>query len=119
MIVVNQVDCNKKGQKGTSKAMKTYKIIGKTNGYIANRDIHFNGKTEITLETGLTLKEAQKKLLKMFCEEINEYVPNWGVATRIRSERTNGAIAYPSHKDGTRTYEFDSRYYSVEEEDEE
>lgn len=42
---------------------KNYKIVGRTNGWIASRDIHFNGKTEITIESNLTLREAQKKLL--------------------------------------------------------
>ena len=45
--------------------MKTYRIIGKTNPYIAQRDIHFNGKPEVVFETGLTLKEAQSKLLEL------------------------------------------------------
>lgn len=99
--------------------MKTYKIIGETNDYIANRDIHFNGKTKITLEAGLTLKEAQKALLRMYCEEIGEYVPNWGIATQLSGERTNYTTAYPTRQDGTRTYEYDSRYFSIEEETEE
>lgn len=41
----------------------TYKIKGLTNGYIASRDINFNGKTEIELATGLTYDEARKKLV--------------------------------------------------------
>ena len=40
-----------------------YKIIGRTNPYIAQRDIHFNGKVCIIIASGLTLKEAQQKLL--------------------------------------------------------
>ena len=32
--------------------MKTYKITGKTNGYIAKRDINFNGKEVIVIAEG-------------------------------------------------------------------
>ena len=39
--------------------METYRIIGKTNGYIANRDIRFKGKTTIIIAKGLTLKEVR------------------------------------------------------------
>lgn len=46
--------------------MATYKITGQTNGYIANRDIHFNGKTQITLATGLTEDQAKEKLEEFF-----------------------------------------------------
>ena len=49
--------------------MATYRIIAKTNGYIANRDIQFNGRTEIIVERELALKEAYKMLLDMFNEK--------------------------------------------------
>lgn len=93
--------------------MKKYKIIGKTNGWIAQRDIHFNGKTMIILADGLTLKEAQQKLLDFFNEDYNTYFSNWGLV------RCNYSEVSSSHKDGTRSYEYDSRYYSIEEEEEE
>lgn len=87
----------------------TYKIIGRTNPYIAQRDIHFNGKTTITIESGLTLKEAQQKLLQFFNEDYGTYFSNWGLV------RCNHQYATTTHEDGTRTYEYDSRYYSIEE----
>lgn len=92
----------------------TYKIIAKTNGYIANRDIMFNGKTEVTIEKGLSLKEAQKKLLDMFNEDYRTYFTNWGL---VRSHRPNNSCSF---KDGTRGYEWDSRNFGIvkEEEDE-
>ena len=71
--------------------MATYRIIAKTNGYIANRDIQFNGRTEIIVERELALKEAYKMLLDMFNEKYadNEevgYAANWGIAV-IRSRK--------------------------------
>lgn len=91
--------------------MKTYKITGNTNGYIAARDINFNGKTEIVLKSGLSLKDAQAELLNMFnsdYENENGFSCNWGVARRKRKHETS------TFNDGTRSYEFDSRYYRIE-----
>ena len=88
----------------------TYKIIGRTNPYIAQRDIHFNGKTTITIESGLTLKQAQQKLLQFFNEDYETYFSNWGLV------RCNHPFVTSSYKDGTRSYEYDSRYYSIEKE---
>lgn len=91
----------------------TYKIIGKTNPWIAQRSALFNGKTEITLESGLTLKEARKTLLRFFCKDYDTYFPNWGVAMNSRIGRD-----YASHRsDGTYSYEWDSRRFSIEEEE--
>ena len=52
--------------------MKTYKITGSTNPWIANRDIHFNGKTKVTFESGLSYEEAHAKLIS-FCESDYEF----------------------------------------------
>lgn len=86
----------------------TYSIVARTNGYIASRDIHFNGKTTVTIAAGLTLKEAQRRLLEMFNDDYNKNYSNWGLA------RINEPYNTTSHKDGTRSYEYDSRYYSIE-----
>lgn len=88
--------------------MKTYRIIGRTNSYIAQRDSTFGGKTMIVIEKGLTLKEAQKKILDFFNEDYETYYKNWGLV------RCNSDMAY-SHSDGTRGYEYDSRYFEIEE----
>ena len=48
------------------KEEKKYQIAGTTNGWIAQRDLKFNGKTRIIIEKDLTLKEAYNKLLDMF-----------------------------------------------------
>lgn len=96
------------------KKMKTYKIVGETNGYIASRDFAFNGKPEIVLEEGLTLKDANRKLLEMFNDdydtELGSRLPNWGLVIAQDWPATH-------HQDGTYSYEYDSRYYSVEEEE--
>lgn len=88
--------------------MKNYKIVGRTNGYLASRDIEFNGKTEIIIERNLTLKEAQRKLLEFFNGDYETNFSNWGLA------RCNHPFVTCSHSDGTRRYEYDSRYYSIE-----
>lgn len=76
---------------------KKFKIIGRTNGWIAARDSQFNGKTEIVIADNLTLKEAQRKLLSMFIECYD---------------------AYPTFDDSTRCFDYDSRTFSIEEEEE-
>ena len=88
--------------------MKTYRIIGRTNPYIAQRDVMFGGKTRIVIEKGLSLKEAQKKILDFFNEDYETYYKNWGLV------RCNSDFAY-SNSDGTRGYEYDSRYFEIEE----
>ena len=92
---------------------KTFKIIGRTNGWIAERDSLFKGKTKIVIADNLTLKEAQRKLLSMFndCYELN--CSNWGMAVIARRYRAEGACK--SHEDGTRCFIYDSRYFGIEE----
>lgn len=90
---------------------RTFKIVGRTNSYIAQRDINFRGKTEITIECGLTLKESQAKLLDMFNEDYETYFKNWGLA------RINKPYETSTYKDGTRSYSYDSRTYDIEIED--
>ena len=94
---------------------KTFKIVGRTNGWIAERDTQFNGKTEIIVAGNLTLKEAQRRLLSMFndCYALN--CSNWGAAVMARKNRAEGA--YKTHEDGTRSFDYDSRTFSIEEEE--
>ena len=94
---------------------KTFKIIGRTNGWITARDSQFNGKTEIVVEKNLTLKEAQGKLLSMFNECYELGCSNWGAAVMARKNRAEGA--YKTHEDGTRSFDYDSRTFSIEEEE--
>lgn len=93
---------------------KTFKIVGRTNGWIAARDSQFNGKTEIDVEKNLTLKEAQNELLRMFnnCFELD--CKNWGIAVIATKSRV--FRAYKTHDDGTRCFDYDGRTFSIEEE---
>lgn len=91
--------------------MKTYRIIGQTNGYIAQRDILFKGKTRIVIEDGLTLRGAQKELLNMFNEDYETNFSNWGLV------RMNYPFNSSSFGNGLRSYDYDSRGYGIEEEE--
>lgn len=90
--------------------MSKYKITGKTNGWIASRDIQFNGKTSINIKRNLDIKEAQTELLRLFNKDYDTSYKNWGL---VRCNTRGGW----SSGDGTRGYEYDSRYYQIEEED--
>lgn len=94
-----------------------YNIVAETNQYIANRLSEFNGKCRVVKYSGLTLKEAQKELIDLYNELYDGERPfarNWGLAV-IQSHRfVDGA--FPTHSDGTRTFEYDGRRYSIEEE---
>lgn len=96
--------------------MKAYKIIGKTNGWIAQRDSMFKGQTEIVLAENLSLSQAYQSLLDKYNELYSDersYAPNWGMAV-IQSAHKGGASA--TRSDGTRSFEHDSRTFSIEEE---
>lgn len=69
--------------------MKTYRIIAETNSWIAARDGQFNGKTNIVVESGLSLKEAHRMLLDMYntkYESERPYAANWGMAVWVFTE---------------------------------
>ena len=92
---------------------KTYKIVGHTNGWMAQRSQLFKGKENIVIETGLTLKEAQQKLLDFHNEDYDFdglAFPNWGLC-RIHNPNNTW-----SHNDETRGYEYDGKYFKIEEE---
>ena len=95
--------------------MKTYKITATTNAWLAARDGQFRGKTEIVLEDGLTLTAAQRRLLELFNERYDTSYSNWGIAVSATKGRIECAI--PSFPDGTRSFEYDSRIYRIEEEE--
>lgn len=92
--------------------MKTFKIIGKTNEWIAQRDTMFNGKTEITIESGLSLEKAQSKLLDFFCEDYEVYA-----SSLQEAEETEAGSQLSIFEDGTATYWYDSRTFTITEEE--
>lgn len=62
--------------------MSTYKIVARTNAYIAQRDSMFNGNTEVVLENNLSLSQARKSLLDMYNNRFSDerpYASNWGL----------------------------------------
>ena len=94
-----------------------YNIVAETNGYLAKRLGEFNGKCRVVKSSGLTLKEAQKELLRMYNEMFEDERPfarNWGFAVIQSHRHVDGA--FPTHSDGTRTCEYDGRRYITEEE---
>lgn len=93
---------------------KKFRIVGITDGWIAKRDTQFNGKTEIIVAGNLTLKEAQRRLLSMFNGYYELNCSNWGMAVIARRYRAEGACK--TRDDGTRSFIYDSRYFSIEEE---
>lgn len=79
--------------------METYRIIAKTNPYIAQRDVRiFNGKTHVVLHTGLSLDAAQAKL------------------TEMGEKDYDGEFDLFFHDANGMGYEYDSRYFIIEEE---
>jgi hypothetical protein len=92
--------------------MANYKIIGRTNSWIANRNAEFNGNTQITLEKSLTLKEAQEYLLNLFNDKFETNYSNWGLCVIHTQKKIDSANT--TRADGTRSFEWDSRYYSIE-----
>lgn len=95
---------------------KRYNIVAETNPYLANRLAEFNGKCRVVKEENLTLKEAQEELLRMYnktFEDERPYAYNWGLAVIQSQRQVDGAFRTCS--DGTRTFEYDSRRYRIEE----
>ncbi len=87
--------------------MTTYKITRRTDGYIASRN--YTGKTKkTTIESGLTLKEAQSMLLDMFNRDNDTSFRNWGLAVAWSRKRIDCAS---TSMDGPRSYSYDSRTY--------
>lgn len=94
--------------------MDKYRITARTNQYIANRSILFRGNTEIVMYSGMSLKDARERLLCMFNSMFDASVPNWGMAVIRTQKRCDGAAS--TFKDGTRSFSFDSRTFTIEKE---
>lgn len=88
---------------------KQFQIIGKTDGWTAQRDSHFKGKEVVVFHDNLSLKEAQDIMLDWFNEEYYTCYTNWNLIMGNKYYR-NFAWA---RKDGTRGYDYDGRYYSI------
>ena len=84
---------------------QNYKIEGRTNGWIAQRDIAFKGNCKITICEKLDLKAAIAMLENMFYSDYDD----------CDNIKDDNRFCYRS--DGTASYEYDSRYFSIEKED--
>lgn len=98
-----------------------YRIVVETNGWIANRDPMFKPyQTKAVIEDGLTWKEAKVMLLDLFNAKFEwqvGYASNWGMAVIKTKKFADGANK--THRDGTRSFSWDSRVFSIEEMEEE
>ena len=101
------------------KMNNNYRIVATTDPYHGSRKAGFQRYNDTTyrkvIEEGMTLREAQKELLRMFRESAGRYFENWGVACWYMGEP--GLEAYPTHEDGTRSFCDDVITYSIEEEE--
>lgn len=95
-------------------------ITAHTDGYTANRDIMFNGKCNIVLEQDLTFKEAKRRLLDMYNKKFEDeraYAKNWGIAVLQSAPYIHGACK--TFSDGTRSFSWDGRTFSIKKMEEE
>ena len=90
---------------------KLYKITGRTNRWIAQRDHFFKGRCKITFSNNMTLRQAQIILLEYFNADFGYSYTSWGCVLG------NPRVTCWSSPDGTRGYEYDGRYYSIEEQE--
>lgn len=93
-----------------------YAVVTFTNPYHGSRHSGFKRYSDTRWvridEQGLTLREAQKLLLNYFCQDAGRYIPNWGVAVRMKFY--NQALeASPTRSDGTRCYEEDVYLHEI------
>jgi len=88
--------------------MKNYRIyLEFQNPYIGQR----NGGNRVIAD-GMTLKQAQARLLELYNEKFDHYAHTWGAAVRVSSNCYDGA--QKTEKDGTRELRYDSRTYRIE-----
>lgn len=99
--------------------METYRIKCSTDGYHASRNAKFkDGRTSYTVEGGLSLRQAQSKLLGLYnelYEDERPYCRNWGLAVIQSAPHVFGAR--DTAADGTRSFTWDVYTYEIEEEE--
>lgn len=78
----------------------------------------FNGKTKITLAEDLTIEAARKKLDEFFEMNYGYSHDHYEISFNPETEESEYGIdeRWTDEQDGTASYEFDSRYYEIEEE---
>lgn len=100
---------------------KDYAIVQFTDPYHGSQKYGFRRFSDtryaLVIDSGLSLKEAQERLLKLFSEEACQKVVNWGVATRMTFQDKD-LTAYPTRSDGTRSFSEDIYQVEIVPEDE-
>ncbi len=91
--------------------MKTYAIIKVRDGFCGQSGMKEN------LSTGLTLKDAQRELLRLFNIEIEKHeavsaFKNWGLACAWDGKDTT-MKAYKTGSDGTRYFRYDVYEWAI------
>lgn len=87
-----------------------YAIIGRTNGYIAQRDGMFKGKTEIIIDKNLTFGDAESRLMEMYNEYYAEKLGySW---TLLDARMAHGENSYIDRD--LNGFEYDSRKFTIE-----
>lgn len=96
----------------TNNSNQTFSVIATTNGYIASRDLMFNGSPRIVLASGLSLEEAREKLLTLW----NERVDDDYQADTIEeaAELSSSRLDRMEERGGLPSFEFDSRVFTIE-----
>lgn len=97
--------------------MKTiYQIAAYTDPYHGSRKPGFERYDDNTyrriIASDLDIRDAYKRLLRMFCEAARCYFENWGIACSYKREQ--GLEAYPTGQDGTRFFVDDVIRYTIE-----
>lgn len=97
---------------------KTYRVIATTNGYIASRDLMFDGKVRVTLASGLSLDEAREKLLDLWNERVDDDL--LADSVEEAAELSEGRIDRMTVRAaaGLPSFDYDSRIFSITEEGE-
>lgn len=96
----------------TTNRSNTFSVIATTNGYIASRDIMFNGNARIVIASGLSLEEAREKLLDLWNERVDD---DYQASTiEEAAELSASRIDRMEERSGLPSFEYDSRVFTIE-----
>lgn len=100
----------------TNNKQQTYSVIATTNGYIASRDLMFDGNVRVTLSSGLSLDEAREKLLNLWNARVDDdYMAN---SIEEAAELSSDRIDHMYENAGLPAFGYDSRTFAIVEDEE-
>lgn len=100
----------------TTNRNNTFSVIATTNGYIASRDLMFNGKVRVVLASGLSIDEAREKLLSLWNERVDDdYLAG---SIEEAAELSSDRIDHMYENSGLPAFGYDSRTFAIVEEEE-